>query len=130
MSDEKKKILLVDDDEIHLAIAEVILEDTYEVFTAKSGKEALDRLLHGLTPGLILLDIFMPEMDGWETFKRLKAISCLKNVPIAFLTSADGVKEKTYAQQIGAADFISKPLEREDLMNRIEAIMENSYVRR
>ena len=124
MSGEKKKILLVDDDDILLSIAEAMLEDEYYVLSAKSGKEALNYLLFKLAPDLILLDILMPKMDGWETFNRIKAVSLLKNVPIAFLTSVNGTTEKDHAQEIGAADFITKPFEREDLLKRIKTILE------
>jgi CheY-like chemotaxis protein len=65
-----KKILLVDDDEIHLAIAEEMLKSKYEIITVTSGKAAVTKLLQGLTPDLILLDILMPNMDGWEIFNR------------------------------------------------------------
>ena len=120
--DEKKKILLVDDDEIYLEIAKVILESEYEVYTAKSGKEALGLLLRGFIPNLILLDILMPEMDGWEIFGRLKTIIVLEKVPIAFLTSLDSEAEKKHALKIGAADFIQKPFKKDDLLRRVAAI--------
>jgi len=122
---ETKKILIVDDNEVHLIIAENILKGKYEVITAKSGKETLLLLSKGLVPALILLDVLMPEMDGWETFNKIKGISLLRNVPIAFLTSLDGVREKLYASRIGAADLITKPFEGEELIARIEKIMAN-----
>ena len=74
---QKKKILLVDDNEVQLSFTQVQLQKKYVVMTAKSGKEALDHLLRGFTPDLILLDILMPNMDGWETFGRLRALSLL-----------------------------------------------------
>ena len=118
-----KKILLVDDSDVHLVIAENILKDKYEIVTAKSGKEALNILTKGLIPDLILLDILMPEMDGWETFNKIKGISLLKDVPIAFLTSLDGVREKLYASRIGANDLITKPYDGQDLLGRIEKLV-------
>jgi len=123
--DEKKKILYVDDDEIHHIIAENMLTDKYEIYKAKSGKEALNHLYNGsFVPSLILLDILMPEMDGWEVFNRIKAISFLKNVPIIFLTSEkDGEKR---AHDIGADDFITKPYEKDKLLDRIEKTLEKS----
>jgi DNA-binding response OmpR family regulator len=121
----KKKILIVDDNEVHLVIAENILKGKYDVTTAKSGKDALILLSKGLIPSLILLDVLMPDMDGWETYNKIKGISLLKNVPIAFLTSLDGVREKLYASRIGAADMITKPYDGEELINRIEKMLEN-----
>jgi len=124
MDDECRKILLVDDSEVHLVIAENILKEKFEVTTAKSGKEALTLLSKGLLPHVILLDILMPEMDGWETYNKIKGISLLRSVPIAFLTSLDGVREKLYASRIGAADLITKPYEAADLLARIYKILE------
>ncbi|MCL2210419.1 MAG: response regulator [Treponema sp.] len=122
--DNAKKILLVDDSEVHLVIAENILKEKFNVITAKSGKEALTLLSKGLVPQVILLDILMPEMDGWETYNKIKGISLLRSVPIAFLTSLDGVREKLYASRIGAADLITKPYEPVDLLTRIDKILE------
>ena len=119
-----KKILIVDDSEVHLVIAENILKSKYETITAISGKEALNLLAKGLIPNLILLDILMPEMDGWEVYNKIKGISLLQNVPIAFLTSLDGVREKLYASRIGAADMITKPYESKELFARVEKMLE------
>jgi len=124
MDNAMKKILIVDDNEVHLVIAENILKGKYEVTTAKSGKDALALLSKGYIPNAILLDVLMPEMDGWETYNKIKGISLLRSVPIAFLTSLDGVREKLYASRIGAADLISKPYEAPELLGRIEKMME------
>jgi len=121
--DKPKKIFLVDDDEIHLTILENILKDKYETITAKSGKDALEYLLNGVIPNLILLDILMPNLDGWETFNRLRAISFLQDVPIVFLTSVSESAEVEHAQEIGAADYITKPYNKDDLLDRIEKIL-------
>jgi len=118
-----KKIFLVDDDEIYLSMLENILKDKYEVVAAKSGKEALGHLIKGVVPNLILLDILMPDLDGWETFNRLRAISFLQDVPIVFLTSSIESADMEHAQEIGAADYITKPYDRDDLLNRIEKIV-------
>jgi len=120
---ENAKILLVDDSDVHLMIAENILKETYNVTTAKSGKDALAILAKGLIPNLILLDVLMPDMDGWEVYNKIKGISLLKDVPVAFLTSLDGEKEKLYASRLGAADLITKPYESSELLKRVETIM-------
>ncbi|MCL2266692.1 MAG: response regulator [Treponema sp.] len=123
---EMKKVLIVDDSEVHLVIAENILKTKFETITAISGKEALNLLAKGLVPNLILLDILMPEMDGWEVYNKIKGISLLQNVPIAFLTSLDGVREKLYASRIGAADMITKPYEGKELIARVEKMLEGN----
>ena len=122
--DEKKKILLVDDDEIQLITAEAMLMTEYEIFTAKSGKEAIEHFLYGRIPDLVLLDIMMPNMDGWETYNRLKALTSLKDVPIAFLTSVNEVSEKNRAHEIGLVDYITKPYDQESLLARVKKIIE------
>jgi len=121
---DMKKVLIVDDNEVHLVIAENILKGKYDVTTSKSGKDALMLLSKGLVPDVILLDVLMPEMDGWETYNKVKGISLLRNVPIAFLTSLDGVREKLYASRIGAADLITKPYDGNELISRIEKMLE------
>ena len=88
MGDEldKKNILLVDDESISQDITAAILSVKFNVVTSESGKDALKLLLR-YRPDLILLDIVMPEMDGWETYHKIRGISLLRQVPIAFLTS-------------------------------------------
>jgi Response regulator containing a CheY-like receiver domain and a GGDEF domain len=120
---KKKKILAVDDSEIDLDLIEALLQDKFTVLPTKSGKEALDYLLHFSNVDLILLDLIMPEMDGWETFSRIRDLSNITDVPIAFLTSVHGEKEQNRAKEIGAADYIFKPFAKEDLINRIENIL-------
>jgi putative two-component system response regulator len=120
---KKKKILAVDDSEIDLDLLEGLLQDKYTVLPTKSGKEALDYLLHFSNVDLILLDLIMPEMDGWETFSRIRDLSNITDVPIAFLTSVHGEEEQNRAKEIGAADYIFKPFKREDLISRIENIL-------
>jgi DNA-binding response OmpR family regulator len=123
--EEKKKILMVDDDEIQHVIANNILKDEYEVYKAKSGNEALKYLCtNGFVPNLVLLDILMPEMDGWEVFNRIKAISLLKSVPIAFLTAVSETNDEKRAFELGADDFITKPYDKDSLLSRIKKILE------
>ena len=119
----KKKILLVDDHDFSLDFALTILEEKYEVSTATSGQDALYLLLHEGKPDLILLDIIMPEMDGWETFHKIKGISLLTSIPIAFLTSSNDTETINRSQKIGAIDFIAKPYNREELLSRVENIL-------
>jgi CheY-like chemotaxis protein len=119
-----KKVLVVDDNEVHLAIVENTIKSKYEVTVAKSGKEALGHLSRGFIPNLILLDILMPEMDGWEVFNLIKGISLLRDVPIVFFTALDCETDKNHASRLGAADFITKPFDGEELIKRIDSIIE------
>jgi CheY-like chemotaxis protein len=120
---KKKKILAVDDSEIDLEILENMLKDKFTVLPTKSGKEALDYLLHFSNVDLILLDVIMPEMDGWETFSRIKDLSNITDVPVAFVTSLQG--EEEHAKEIGVSDYILKPFEKEELIKRIEIMLKN-----
>jgi len=124
LGDEKKKILIVDDDALYLAMVSEVLKKEYDLITAKSGKEALGLFYQGLVPNLILLDLIMPEMDGWHTYTRIKALSNIHDTPIAFLTSSDDPKDIQHAQEMGAADYIKKPHNKDNLLNRVAKIIE------
>jgi CheY-like chemotaxis protein len=123
VGNEKLKILMVDDDVIHLEMVENVLQNEFDVATAKSGKEALGLFYQGLVPQLILLDLVMPDMDGWDTYKRIKAISGLHNTPIAFFTASSDPADKKQAQEMGAVDYIKKPFDADDLLKRIRKII-------
>jgi putative two-component system response regulator len=123
MNGKKQTILLIDDDEIHLAFIESILKTEYEMVKTKSGAEALDYLYGGSVPDLILLDILMPQMDGWETFNRIRAICALQDVPVIFLTSVEEIKEAERARVMGAADYITKPFRIRALKEKIKNVI-------
>jgi len=125
-AESKKKILVIDDDEIHLSMAQAILSKMYDVIIAKTGKEAITLLLDGVIPCLILLDIIMPHMDGWETYNKLKGLSLLKDCPIVFVTSLDGADDRENARRLGAAGYITKPFETEDFLDKVNNIIANS----
>jgi methyl-accepting chemotaxis protein len=120
---EKPKILMVDDDSIHLSMVESVLQNNYDIVTSKSGKEALALFYQGLVPHLILLDLIMPDMDGWDTFGRIKAISSLHDIPTAFFTASDDPKDKQRAREMGAVDYIKKPYDKDDLIRRVGKII-------
>jgi CheY-like chemotaxis protein len=122
----KKTILLVDDDETLLLIAKNMLKHDYHTIAAKNGHEALEYLTKGTNPDLVLLDILMPHMDGWEIFHQIKGISLLKDVPIAFLTAESDAMEEKRAYEMGAVDYIMKPYDKSDLLKRIEKILSNA----
>jgi len=123
VGNEKQKVLIVDDDGIHLEMVEALLRNEYDVSTAKSGKEALGLFYQGLVPQLILLDLIMPDMDGWDTYKRIKAISGLHDIPIAFFTTSNDPKDIKHAHEIGAVDYIKKPYDKDDLLRRVGRIL-------
>jgi methyl-accepting chemotaxis protein len=120
---EKKKILVVDDDNIQLEMVKTVLQNDYDISTVQSCKEALGLFYQGLVPQLILLDIIMPEMDGWSTYNRIKAIGGLNDIPIAFFSVSEEPEDIKHAQEMGAVDYIKKPFDNDDLINRIGKII-------
>jgi CheY-like chemotaxis protein len=119
----KKKVLVVDDDEPILAMTEGMLKEDYFVTTADSGKAALDLFLEGYTPHLILLDLYMSEMGGWDAFLRIRNISQLHNIPIAIYTSSNDPKDKDKAQELGAVEYIHKPISQEELLGKVAKLV-------
>jgi methyl-accepting chemotaxis protein len=117
---EKKKILVIDDDATHLSMTRSFLEEIYDVITVNSCEEALKFLYQGLDPSFILLDLMMPEVSGWDTYNSIKGISNLHSVPIAIFTSSDDPVDEDRAKKMGAADYIKKPCGKSELLARIE----------
>jgi putative two-component system response regulator len=122
-----KQILIVDNNLIILQQISVCLEDKYNVMLAKSGAQALS-ICARETPDLILLDIEMPVMDGFETIANLKRDPALSQIPAIFLTASHDTTTEVRALQMGAVDFITKPVEKSILLHRIELHLElNEY---
>lgn len=122
----KKKILVVDDDrDLILTIKKVLdsSSDKYEVISAESGMQCLQLLKNNQIPDIILLDIMMPEMSGWETFNRLKINPLWKKIPIVFLTARTDRTAKNAGGFLGT-DYIEKPFDTDDLKGRIDKILE------
>jgi len=116
----KKRVLLVDDDDKILRFLALKLKlFGYDLFTASNGKEALD-LLGTAKPDIVVLDILMPVMDGFEMLEKLRSFSKL---PVIVL-SAKG-DNADHALELGANDFMSKPFKPEDLVERIEANLDH-----
>ena len=119
MNAKKKTILLVDDSAANLTVANALLSNIYTVYTAISGIRMF-KLLERIRPDLILLDIEMPEMDGYEVLERLKSNSDTADIPVIFLT-AHGVEEnEQQSLPPGAAGYITKPFSSQLLLNSIE----------
>jgi len=119
LSDEKKTIFLVDDFITNLTVGEDVLSPFYNVFTISSGVRML-KMLKNLTPDLILLDIEMPDMDGYEVMKLLKQNPKTANIPTIFLTSLNNDDMEYTGLSLGAVDYIVKPFSPPLLLKRIE----------
>jgi methyl-accepting chemotaxis protein len=121
--DEKKTVLIIDDDQTHLTAVKGMLEKEYEVVTAISGNEALSMFYQGLVPNVIMLDLVMPGMDGWDIFQRIRQISNVHSVPIAIYASSTDESDVAKSKQIGAVDYIRKPCKMNELLERIGKIL-------
>ena len=103
-----KNILVVDDNKLNLASARKTLSGEYKVIPVMKGEQALSYLEHGECD-IILLDINMPEMDGYEVFAEIRKIEKCAEIPIIFLTSDNDAETETKCFETGAVDFIAKP---------------------
>ena len=117
---DKSCIMAVDDDKATLCMVEETLAEYYDVMLALSGTHALDILNNSKKPDLILLDIDMPDMDGYETFKHICDMDMLSGIPVIFLTGMTGSEAELAVLSLGAQDYISKPFVRENLLARID----------
>lgn len=122
------RILAVDDDEFNRRLVAAALKRlNCEVSTAENGQEAL-RLAAELKPDLILLDVMMPDMDGYDVCRKLRSIKSSAHTPIMMLTALDGVNEKIKGFEVGADDYLSKPFEPVELQARVQALLRRSAI--
>ena len=118
-----KTIFIVDDNDTNLMAAKTALDGTYKAFTLPSA-EKMFKLLEKITPDLILLDVVMPEMDGFQAMSVLKTDEKLKSIPVIFLTAKNDAESEIHGFEMGALDFINKPFSAPVLIKRIETHIE------
>jgi putative two-component system response regulator len=116
---QRKKIILVDDNLANLAAGKQMLKDNYEVYAIPSAAKLFEFLEH-VTPDIILLDIEMPVMNGYETIKILKEDSRCAEIPVVFLTAKSDEESELEGLRLGAIDYVSKPFSAPLLLKRIE----------
>lgn len=115
-----KKILVVDDEtELLKALSIRLKTSGYEVITASDGQEGLEKA-KSLNPDLIVLDVLMPKMDGYEACRMLKFDEKYKSIPIIMLTAKAQDIDKVMGKKVGADDYITKPFETQDLIDKIK----------
>jgi DNA-binding response OmpR family regulator len=113
-------VLVVDDDaDVRELVAELLARAGYSVSQAPNGREAL-KLLFDERPDLVLLDISMPELDGWATLERIRELS---DVPVLMLSALGAELEKVRALRAGADDYVTKPFGRQELLARVESLL-------
>lgn len=122
---EKKKIVAVDDSGIVLKMLIKVLGDKYDLHAFSGGRRAL-QFLRDRTPDLIILDIDMPEINGYEMLKMIKEREHLQKVPVIFLTSNNDKNHVVKAVAGGAKDYVVKPIDEEILMDKVHAALQDA----
>lgn len=123
----KERILIADDDEKIIAMLRRNLAfEGYQVETATNGYDALKVLASGEEPNLIILDVMMPEMDGWEVCRRIRESG--SSIPILMLTAKDDVKDRVFGLDNGADDYLIKPFAVEELFARIRVLLRRKTI--
>lgn len=126
IKEKNKTVLIVDDAKSILGILNAVLGQHYHVELKSNGREALAWLQEGNLPDVIVTDIKMPEMDGFDFIKHIKASGFFKDIPLIVLSSVDATKERIKCLKAGADDFLVKPFNPEELDARIHNIIKRT----
>lgn len=119
----KKKILVVDDTEFNRDLVVQLLEDEFELIIAQDGAEGLKQT-QDQRPDLILMDLGMPVMDGWEATRKIKADDELKHIPIIAVTSHAMAGDEVEARNAGCDDYLPKPIDEDELLKKIRKLLQ------
>lgn len=115
----EKTLLIIDDEPANLKVmADYLKADGFEIMMARNGEDGLKKALRGL-PDLILLDVMMPGIDGFETCRRLKAEEITKEIPVLFMTALTNIEDKVKGFTVGGVDYLTKPVQEEEVLARV-----------
>ncbi len=117
----KQRILVVDDTSSNIKILHAILQNEFDVSAVVDGQECLDFLSSQPVPDLILLDVMMPGMNGYEVCRRLKQNQATKDIPVIFVTAMGEVEDETHGLELGAVDYITKPIRPPIVLARVKS---------
>ena len=106
---DKARILIVDDEKMNLKVLADLLKNEYAPVLARGGAQALQHIFGDFPPDLILLDVIMPEMGGYDVIKAIKNNEKTKNIPVIFVTALDSIEDEELGLRLGAVDYITKP---------------------
>ena len=109
INSKRPTVLVIDDEQFNLSLMDGVLNKNYDVVKASNGPEALE-LAFATPPDLILVDVMMPVMDGFEVCRRLKENAATMHVPVIFVTAKNEIKDEELGFSVGASDFIHKPI--------------------
>ncbi|MCZ7380462.1 MAG: response regulator [Candidatus Methanoperedens sp.] len=128
MENEKyrNKILVVDDEPVNVKLITGILENDYEIIPAYSGREALLKITSD-KPDIVLLDIMMPEISGYEVCEKIRKQETTRFIPVVMVTALTGLDEKIKAIEAGADDFLTKPISVVELVARVKSLLKTKY---
>ena len=126
MSHEDKRILCVEDDPAMTDLVTLILKNRgYTVESAQSGKEGLAKI-HEFDPDLVLLDLMMPDMSGWDVYQSMKADEAMRNIPVIVVTAKAQNIDKVLGMRIAKVqDYITKPFSPAELIDRVERVLDS-----
>ena len=122
------RVLIVDDTKANIDVLVETLRGDYKISVATDGERAL-RSVEKSPPDIILLDIMMPGMDGYEVCRRLKAEPHTQDIPVIFLSALNESKDRTTGFNVGAADYITKPFEAAEVKARVLAHLQEKWLR-
>ncbi len=130
MSTTQETILIVDDEPFNINVLMESLKTTYRLVAARNGEQALARVAAAHKPDLILLDVMMPDMDGLEVCRRIKADSATSHIPVIFVTAMGDEQDETRGFEIGAVDYITKPISPPIVRSRVRTQLALARARR
>ncbi len=116
---ERARILIVDDEQFYIDLLVNLLSDDYDISIAINGEQALKRVKGKAHPDLILLDVMMPQMDGYEVCRQLKEDPMVRSIPVIFLTAMNNADDEIKGLTLGAVDYITKPITAPVLLSRV-----------
>jgi DNA-binding response OmpR family regulator len=126
MADDRKKVVCIEDELEMIELVKLILgRNKFDVVGAVGGQEGLDRILE-TKPDLVLLDLMMPEMDGWEVYQKMKASEDMRNIPVIVVTAKAQSIDRVLGLHIARVnDYITKPSGPQELLDSVERVLHN-----
>ncbi|GCD80177.1 response regulator [Schleiferia thermophila] len=119
----KKQVLIIDDQPVMRKLLEQFLKDKYEVKALENGREALEWMYDGNIPDVVIADLNMPEIDGFEYIKRVRESAFFQDIPLIVLSGEDSSTERIKCLKLGANDYLIKPFNPEELALRINNLV-------